>query len=209
MDCIVSIIEENPESKEIGLWYLCEFTENCKFTMLATHVLHLLGQEGPKTNNPSTYICFIYDHLVLEHEEVRAGAVSALAKSGAQKEEMLLSILVLLKRCVMNNDSEVRDQATYYLNILGQKQKVLNSGYILNGLFPSRVWREFCSGTEAAKQPEKVAATWQEIFQEQLEKVPEFHGWGPLFKASLEPVTLTESETEYVITAPNTPSLTT
>nr|1PZD_A Chain A, Coatomer gamma subunit [Bos taurus] len=51
----------------------------------------------------------------------------------------------------------------------------------------------------AAKQPEKVAATRQEIFQEQLAAVPEFQGLGPLFKSSPEPVALTESETEYVI----------
>lgn len=34
---------------------------------------------------------------------------------------------------------------------------------------------------------------------EQLAAVPEFHGLGPLFKSSPEPVALTESETEYVI----------
>lgn len=36
-------------------------------------------------------------------------------------------------------------------------------------------------------------------FSEQLAAVPEFHGLGPLFKSSPEPVALTESETEYVI----------
>lgn len=76
----------------------------------------------------------MYDCLVLEHEEVRAGAVSVLPKFGAQKEEMSLSILTLLKRCVMNDDSEVRDQTSHYLNILEQKEKALNSVYILNGL---------------------------------------------------------------------------
>uniref|UniRef100_A0A8P0PRI4 Coatomer subunit gamma n=2 Tax=Canis lupus familiaris TaxID=9615 RepID=A0A8P0PRI4_CANLF len=134
VDCIISIIEENTESKETGLSHLCEFIEDCEFTVLATRILHLLGQEGPKTNNPSKYIRFIYNRVVLEHEEVRAGAVSALAKFGAQNEEMLPSILVLLKRCVMDDDNEVRDRATFYLNVLEQKQKALNAGYILNGL---------------------------------------------------------------------------
>uniref|UniRef100_A0A8D0LSL1 Coatomer subunit gamma n=1 Tax=Sus scrofa TaxID=9823 RepID=A0A8D0LSL1_PIG len=189
VDCIISIIEENAESKETGLSHLCEFIEDCEFTVLATRILHLLGQEGPKTNNPSKYIRFIYNRVVLEHEEVRAGAVSALAKFGAQNEEMLPSILVLLKRCVMDDDNEVRDRATFYLNVLEQKQKALNAGYILNESTP----------ITAAKQPEKVAATRQEIFQEQLAAVPEFQGLGPLFKSSPEPVALTESETEYVI----------
>lgn len=73
VDCIISIIEENTESKETGLSHLCEFIEDCEFTVLATRILHLLGQEGPKTNNPSKYIRFIYNRVVLEHEEVRAG----------------------------------------------------------------------------------------------------------------------------------------
>uniref|UniRef100_A0A2K5CYG6 Coatomer subunit gamma n=1 Tax=Aotus nancymaae TaxID=37293 RepID=A0A2K5CYG6_AOTNA len=225
VDCIISIIEENSESKETGLSHLCEFIEDCEFTVLATRILHLLGQEGPKTTNPSKYIRFIYNRVVLEHEEVRAGAVSALAKFGAQNEEMLPSILVLLKRCVMDDDNEVRDRATFYLNVLEQKQKALNAGYILNGeSFPSCLglstllalwffsslpgqgksaglaWQPHESTPiTAVKQPEKVAATRQEIFQEQLAAVPEFRGLGPLFKSSPEPVALTESETEYVI----------
>ncbi|XP_075039710.1 coatomer subunit gamma-1 [Mixophyes fleayi] len=134
VDCIISIIEENPESKETGLSHLCEFIEDCEFTVLATRILHLLGQEGPRTANPSKYIRFIYNRVILENEEVRAGAVSALAKFGAQNEDMLPSILVLLNRCVMDDDNEVRDRATFYVNILEQRQKALNSTYILNGL---------------------------------------------------------------------------
>ncbi|KAJ1069467.1 hypothetical protein K5549_019540, partial [Capra hircus] len=231
VDCIISIIEENAESKETGLSHLCEFIEDCEFTVLATRILHLLGQEGPKTSNPSKYIRFIYNRVVLEHAEVRAGAVSALAKFGAQNEEMLPSILVLLKRCVMDDDNEVRDRATFYLNVLEQKQKALNAGYILNGLTvsipgleralqqytlepsekpfdlksvplataPMAEQRTESTPVTAAKQPEKVAATRQEIFQEQLAAVPEFQGLGPLFKSAPEPVALTESETEYVV----------
>ena len=74
VDCIISIIEENAESKETGLSHLCEFIEDCEFTVLATRILHLLGQEGPRTSNPSKYIRFIYNRVVLEHAEVRAGA---------------------------------------------------------------------------------------------------------------------------------------
>ena len=39
----------------------------------------------------------------------------------------------------MDDDNEVRDRATFYLNVLEQKQKALNAGYILNGeSFPGR-----------------------------------------------------------------------
>lgn len=40
VDCIISIIEENTESKETGLSHLCEFIEDCEFTVLATRILH-------------------------------------------------------------------------------------------------------------------------------------------------------------------------
>uniref|UniRef100_A0A8C4YMW2 Coatomer subunit gamma n=1 Tax=Gopherus evgoodei TaxID=1825980 RepID=A0A8C4YMW2_9SAUR len=225
VDCIISIIEENSESKETGLSHLCEFIEDCEFTVLATRILHLLGQEGPKTNNPSKYIRFIYNRVVLEHEEVRAGAVSALAKFGAQNEDVLPSILVLLKRCVMDDDNEVRDRATFYLNVLEQKQKALNAGYILNGLTVSipgleRALQQYT--LEPSEKPfdlksvplatapitEQRTGTHEiteETFLsvnsvlEQLAAIPEFRGLGPLFKSSPEPVALTESETEYVI----------
>ncbi|XP_078517901.1 coatomer subunit gamma-1 isoform X1 [Lissotriton helveticus] len=231
VDCIISIIEENPESKETGLSHLCEFIEDCEFTVLATRILHLLGQEGPRTVSPSKYIRFIYNRVILENEEVRAGAVSALAKFGAQNEDMLPSVLVLLRRCVMDDDNEVRDRATFYLSVLEQKQKVLNAGYILNGLTISipgleRALQQYtldpsekpfdlksvplatapvtehrAENVPAAtvRQPEKVVASRQEIFQEQLSAVPEFKDLGLLFKSSPEPVALTESETEYVV----------
>ncbi|XP_029457150.1 coatomer subunit gamma-1 [Rhinatrema bivittatum] len=231
VDCIISIIEENPESKETGLSHLCEFIEDCEFTVLATRILHLLGQEGSRTSNPSKYIRFIYNRVILENEEVRAGAVSALAKFGAQNEDMLPSILVLLRRCVMDDDNEVRDRATFYLSVLEQKQKALNASYILNGLTISipgleRALQQYTlepsdkpfdlksvplattSVTDqraesktapAVRKPEKLVASRQEIFQEQLASVPEFKDLGALFKSSVEPVALTESETEYVI----------
>lgn len=76
VDCIISIIEENPESKETGLAHLCEFIEDCEHTVLAIKILHLLGKEGPRTPQPSKYIRFIFNRVVLESEAVRAGSVA-------------------------------------------------------------------------------------------------------------------------------------
>uniref|UniRef100_A0A3Q2E3N3 Coatomer subunit gamma n=1 Tax=Cyprinodon variegatus TaxID=28743 RepID=A0A3Q2E3N3_CYPVA len=134
VDCIISIIEENPESKETGLAHLCEFIEDCEHTVLATKILHLLGKEGPRTPQPSKYIRFIFNRVVLESEAVRAAAVSALAKFGAQNDDLLPSVLVLMQRCMMDSDDEVRDRSTFYMNVLQQKQKALNAAYIFNGL---------------------------------------------------------------------------
>ena len=73
MDTLISIIEENPEAKEAGLAHLCEFIEDCEHTVLATRILHLLGREGPRTPQPSKYIRFIYNRIILENAAVRAG----------------------------------------------------------------------------------------------------------------------------------------
>ncbi|XP_074832121.1 coatomer subunit gamma-2 isoform X1 [Carettochelys insculpta] len=228
VDCIISIIEENPESKESGLAHLCEFIEDCEHTVLATKILHLLGKEGPRTPSPSKYIRFIFNRVVLENEAVRAAAVSALAKFGAQNESLLPSVLVLLQRCMMDSDDEVRDRATFYLNVLQQRQITLNAAYIFNGLTvsvpgmekalhqytlePSEkpfdmktvplatapIFEPKAEIALVASKPEKVAPSRHDIFQEQLAAIPEFKSLGPLFKSS-EPVQLTEAETEYFV----------
>ncbi|XP_025106281.1 coatomer subunit gamma-2-like [Pomacea canaliculata] len=142
VDCIIATIEENPEAKEAGLAHLCEFIEDCEHTVLATKILHLLGREGPRTPTPSKYIRFIYNRVILENAAVRAAAVSAIAKFGAHCEELLNSCVVLLERCQMDTDDEVRDRSTFYVNVLKQQQKALSSAYILNGLQVSVVGLE-------------------------------------------------------------------
>lgn len=58
-----------------GLGHLCEFIEDCEHTVLATKILHLLGREGPRSQNPSKYIRFIYNRVILENAAVRAGVL--------------------------------------------------------------------------------------------------------------------------------------
>ncbi|CAH1784771.1 unnamed protein product [Owenia fusiformis] len=50
-----------------------------------------------------------------------------------------------------------------------------------------------------AKSSEKVAASRQDVYAEQLSSIPEFASIGPLFKSSSLPVELTEAETEYAV----------
>ena len=133
-DTIITVIEENPEAKENGLAHLCEFIEDCEHTILAVKILHLLGQEGPRTANPARYIRFIYNRVLLENATVRAAAVSAMARFGALCDDLLPNVLVLLGRCQMDADDEVRDRATYFRAILEQHEASLNSQYILNNL---------------------------------------------------------------------------
>ena len=49
VDTILVIIAKVPEAKEAGLGHLCEFIEDCEFTLLSTQILYLLGLEGPGT----------------------------------------------------------------------------------------------------------------------------------------------------------------
>lgn len=58
--------------------------------------------------------------------------MNALAKFGAHVDELLPNILVLLQRCMLDSDDEVRDRATYYYHVLKEHQKAFNSQYILN-----------------------------------------------------------------------------
>jgi coatomer protein complex subunit gamma len=119
VDAMVTIINQLPETKEKGLSYLCEFIEDCDFPYLSSQVLFLLGQEGPKAQNPGKYIRYIYNRLILENSSVRAAAASSLIKfAQALPETLGPSIAVLLKRCVHDHDDEVRDRATLYLGLL-------------------------------------------------------------------------------------------
>jgi len=229
-DTIITIIEENPDAKETGLSHLCEFIEDCEHISLAVRILHLLGEEGPRTKQPARYIRFIYNRVILESAAVRAAAVCSLARFGALCPDLLPSILVLLARCQYDQDDEVRDRATYYYTVLDQGNPQLNNQYILNGLqvsisalekalqtytlHPSESAFDMktvpaAAPTETAKdKPMELSEsgraqpqqTRQERFSEQLSKIPAFSSLGPLFNSSTA-IELTESETEYVVHA--------
>jgi coatomer protein complex subunit gamma len=102
VEAIFDMIKYIGESKEQALSHLCEFIEDCEFTKLSVRILHLLGIEGPKALQPSKYIRFIYNRVVLENATVRAAAVASLAKFGIIDDTKLKkSIGVLLNRLVI------------------------------------------------------------------------------------------------------------
>ncbi|KAI0274945.1 coatomer subunit gamma [Gloeopeniophorella convolvens] len=119
VEAIFDMIKYIGDSKEQALSYLCEFIEDCEFTKLSVRILHLLGIEGPKAPQPSKYIRFIYNRVVLENATVRAAAVASLAKFGIIDDVKLQkSIGVLLNRCLDDVDDEVRDRAALYLKVI-------------------------------------------------------------------------------------------
>ena len=58
-----------------------------------------------------TFARYIYNRVILENATVRAAAVTALAKFGAACLKLRQSTLTLLKRCLHDNDDEVRREA--------------------------------------------------------------------------------------------------
>lgn len=135
VEAIFDLIKFVPESKEDALSHLCEFIEDCEFTKLAVRILHLLGTEGPKTAQPTKYIRYIYNRVVLENAIVRAAAVTALAKFGVgqQDPEVKRSVEVLLRRCLDDTDDEVRDRAALNLRLMTEDDS-LASKFVRNGM---------------------------------------------------------------------------
>lgn len=120
----------------IALAHLCEFIEDCEFTKLSVRILHLLGVEGPKTPQPTKYIRYIYNRVVLENAVVRAAAVTALAKFGVgqQDPEVKRSVSVLLTRCLDDTDDEVRDRAALNLRLMKEEDEIANR-FVKNGSY--------------------------------------------------------------------------
>ncbi|TPP66442.1 Coatomer subunit gamma [Fasciola gigantica] len=126
-----TIIKTVPEAKNLGLLQLCEFIEDCEHVKLTQRILHLLGREGPFLKRPRQFTRYIYNRVMLESAPVKCTATTALARFAAQNEEMLPSILVLLKRIMLDEDDEVRDRAAFYYYILSSNDATLRNTYLL------------------------------------------------------------------------------
>ncbi|KDQ14000.1 hypothetical protein BOTBODRAFT_175125 [Botryobasidium botryosum FD-172 SS1] len=124
VEAIFDMIKFIGDCKESALAHLCEFIEDCEFTKLSVRILHLLGIEGPKTPQPTKYIRYIYNRVVLENAIVRAAAVSSLAKFGVNvpDEALKRSVTVLLNRCLDDVDDEVRDRAAMSLRLMKEEE---------------------------------------------------------------------------------------
>lgn len=149
VESMFDLIKFVPDSKEDALAHLCEFIEDCEFTKLAVRILHLLGLEGPKTSQPTKYIRYIYNRVVLENAIVRAAAVTALAKFGVgQKDpEVKRSVQVLLTRCLDDVDDEVRDRAALNLRLMSEEDEMAEK-FVKNGKSQRSLFRQFVSRTD-------------------------------------------------------------
>lgn len=140
VDALFDLIKylDDSSAKQLILMNLCEYIEDCEFAELSVRILHLLGEEGPYTSNPSYYIRHIYNRLVLENSIVRSSAVISLAKfASICGGDVANNIKILLSRCLNDVDDEVRDRAAISLQLISSGQKhlvVLESRYDLASL---------------------------------------------------------------------------
>lgn len=133
VEALFDLIKFLPEdsAKQLILMNFCEYIEDCEFTELLVRILHLLGDEGPKTSQPSFYIRHIYNRLVLENLIIRSSAVIALAKFGVLCDEPLASnVRNLLTKSLRDVDDEVRDRASLSLCFIDNKRQklIVNDG---------------------------------------------------------------------------------
>lgn len=123
VETIMKMMKDIPESKEMGLECFCDFIEDCEFPLLSVQILDFLGEEAPKTLNPAKYIRYIFNRVILEQPRVRSAAVSALAKFAISCDSLADNVLVLMKRCLVDNDDEVRDRAVFYSELFDNQGK--------------------------------------------------------------------------------------
>ncbi|KAJ3423416.1 coatomer subunit gamma [Anaeramoeba flamelloides] len=126
VDSFIKIVENVPQGKEDALYHLCEFVEDCDYVGLSCKILHLLGEEGPKTKNPTRYIGIIYNRTILEKAPIRASAISSLAKFAVLNPQLRSRILILIKKCLKDPNDEVRDRATLYYNLISKDHNKAN-----------------------------------------------------------------------------------
>ncbi|CAE7122410.1 unnamed protein product [Rhizoctonia solani] len=146
VEALFDMVARVAEARDAALAHLCEFIEDCEFTKLSVRILYLLGVEGPKTPQPTKYIRYIYNRVVLENAIVRAAAVSSLAKFGVNAVDaaMRRSVGVLLTRCLDDVDDEVRDRAAMYLKVIDEDE--LAQTYVKDGAL---LIHSFQTGTDA------------------------------------------------------------
>ncbi|XP_059046235.1 coatomer subunit gamma-like [Achroia grisella] len=219
VDVLLAIIDDNSQSKEISLGFLCEFIEDCEHTSLSVRIVYSIGERAPYTKKPSRFISYIYKRMLLDSSPIRAAAVTALAKFAAICNELLPDIKVLLRRCYVDDDDEVRDRVIFFSTILECEDPSLINAYITNTPRPNPVLlnhalrcylmsdntEPFDISTVPVDQPHEIhnvdrnntdRLSREEEYIEQLKIIPGIEDIGPIFKIC-ELIYLTEPETEY------------
>ncbi|KPA85133.1 putative coatomer gamma subunit [Leptomonas pyrrhocoris] len=130
VDAMLDISKSNPNSNEVVLTHLAEFIDDCEFSQITKRVLMHLGEEVPNCANPRRFVRYVYNNATLEKPDVRAVAVTTLAKIAASVPTLRRSIVALLKRSCSDFDDEVRDRAVLYTKLFLHNDEVLVRTYV-------------------------------------------------------------------------------
>jgi len=107
VNTMLTLLEAIPDAKELCLEQFCEFIEDCEFSELSVKILNVIGEKGPECANPAKFIRFIFNRVILEAPVVRSAAVDSLGRFGAAVPSLTENVIVLLQRCLQDNDDEV------------------------------------------------------------------------------------------------------
>eukprot|EP00388_Colpodella_angusta_P010034 GDKJ01026328.1.p1 GENE.GDKJ01026328.1~~GDKJ01026328.1.p1 ORF type:complete len:948 (+),score=279.01 GDKJ01026328.1:24-2846(+) len=115
---LMDLTEAVPEGKDLGLAYLCEYIEDCEFSSLCAKVISFIARLAPSCPNPSKFVRFIYNRILLENAVVRAAAVDALSRLAIACPSIRKDVIVLLETPLVDTDDEVRQRTLDYINCI-------------------------------------------------------------------------------------------
>lgn len=122
VSCLEYVIQEIPEAKEIGLFTLAEFIEDCQFPHLHIQVMNLLAREAGNLTHPAKFVRLIYNRAILENSNIRATAITTLGKFSIEKHQLIPQIRRMLEEALEDTDQEVRARAMFYLDEIARIQ---------------------------------------------------------------------------------------
>lgn len=115
VSCLESVIQEIPESKELGLFTLVEFIEDCQYSVLQIQIMNLLAREASNILYPAKFVRLINNRVVLENADIRAAAVTTLGKFALEKHQLIPDVRAIISQALEDTDNEVRGRALYYI----------------------------------------------------------------------------------------------
>jgi coatomer protein complex subunit gamma len=122
VESIELIIIDVPEAKEVGLFTLVEYIEDCQYPALHIRIMNLLAREASNITNPHKFVRLINNRIVLESADIRAAAITTLGRFATGRKAMIPEIKTILERELYDNDTEVRERAQYYLDEMSKAE---------------------------------------------------------------------------------------
>jgi coatomer protein complex subunit gamma len=115
---IVESLQTYPETMDDSLFILAVSLDTCEHVNLSTEILHIVAEMGPLVKNASKHIPYLYNRFLLGSPPLRAAAVSSLSKFASHHVPLRPSILLLLRKCLRDDNEETRERAAAAISVL-------------------------------------------------------------------------------------------